>query len=100
MSYRTLLEAKRLAADKPSVVMTLGEIREYEVAQLRKGDDNMAEMKKLRTTVVVEAIEDLTDITDERIEEYKQDVIYMLRQEVPDGADISVSVEILGGDAQ
>lgn len=90
MSYRTLLEAKRLAADKPSVVMTLGEIREHE----SKGVDNMAELKRFRTTIVMEVLEDLEGLTDERIEEYKQDVIELIRNESPDGATIEVTVEI------
>lgn len=61
----------------------------------------MAEMRTIRTTIVTEAIEDLMDVTDAKIEDYRLGVIDFIRRESPDGAVISVNVEITEvGDAQ
>lgn len=46
MSYRILLAVKRLAADKPTVLMTLGELRAQEATQLRKGERSNAVTKR------------------------------------------------------
>lgn len=55
----------------------------------------MANIKTVKTTIVVTDTGDMDGITPEYTEEYRQGVVELVRSESPGGSHIDVSVEII-----